>query len=84
MTLTGPNALVVIGTTNGSGVYSFTNIGAGSGYTVTAADGAATATASGLSVTAGGTTNASLTLAVGSIQVTVTEGGSALPNARSP
>jgi hypothetical protein len=82
VTLSGPNSLVVIGTTDATGVYSFTNIGAGSGYTVSAADGAATASNSGLSVTAGGTTNTSLTLATGSILATVTEGGSVVPNAK--
>jgi Carboxypeptidase regulatory-like domain len=82
VTLTGPNSLVVIGTTDNSGVYSFTNIGAGGGYTVTANDGAATASASSLSVTSGNTTSVNLTIPVGSIQATVTEGGSPLPNAK--
>jgi hypothetical protein len=82
VTLTGPHSLVVIGTTDSPGTYSFPNIGAGGGYSVTAADGAATATASSLTVTAGGTTNANLTLATGSIQATVTEAGSPLPGAK--
>ena len=82
VTLTGPHALVVIGTTDSSGVYSFTNIGAGGGYSVSTADGAATASAAGLSVTPGGTTPKTLILATGSIQATITEGGSPLPNAK--
>ena len=82
VTLTGPNALVVIGTTDGTGVYSFTNIGAGGGYTVSAADGASTATASGQSVITGATTTVNLTLSVGSIVSTITEGGSPLPGAK--
>ncbi len=82
VTLTGPNSLVVIGSTDGSGVYSFTNIGAGGGYTVSAADGAATASATGQSVTAGAVTPVGLTLATGSIHVAVTEGGTALAGAK--
>jgi Carboxypeptidase regulatory-like domain len=82
VTLTGPHSLVVIGTTVSDGTYSFTNVGAGSGYTVSAADGAATATSGSLTVTAGLTTPASLTLSVGSIKATITEGGSPLANAK--
>jgi hypothetical protein len=77
VTLTGPNSLSVTGTTNSSGVYTFTSVGAGTNaYTVTAKLGAATASNSNLSVTSGATTNTSLTLALGSIQVTLTSGGS--------
>ncbi len=82
VTLTGPNSLVVIGTTNSSGVYSFPNIGSGGGYSVSASAGATTATASGQSVSTGATTSVNLTLSVGSIQATVTEGGVPLPNAK--
>ena len=81
VTLTGPNSLAVIGTTDNSGTYSFTNIGAGGGYTVTANDGAASASASGQSVSSGATTTVNLTIPVGSIQATVTEGGNPLANA---
>ena len=82
VTLTGPNSLVVIGTTDATGSYSFANIGAGGGYAVSAADGAATASTSGLSVSAGGTTTANLTLPAGSILATITENGAPLPNAK--
>ncbi len=45
VTLTGPNGFSAVGTTDGTGKYSFPNVGAGSGYSMTATDGAATATA---------------------------------------
>ncbi len=83
VTLTGPNSLVLIAPTNSSGNYSFPNIGLGSGYSVTAADGATTASATGITLTTAGSTKTlpDLVLSVGSIQATVTEGGVALPNA---
>lgn len=81
VTLTGPNSLVVIKPTDSTGLASFPNIGAGSGYAVSAADGAATANASVPPVVAQATTTVNLTLAAGSIHATITEGGSPLANA---
>ena len=51
LTLTGPNGFSAVGTLPdpASGVYTFTNVGAGSGYSVTAADGNATAQKNGIS-----------------------------------
>ena len=84
VTLTGPNSLSVIGVTDSNGQYSFTNIGAGAScncYSVSVNDGPASAQQTGLSVTASSTTNVTLTLPVGSIQATVTVGGTPLAGA---
>jgi hypothetical protein len=78
VTLNGPSSYAASGTTNGSGQYTFTNVPAGTGYTVSTTSGAATATSPSQTVTSGATTNVTLALPVGSIQVTVTKGGSAL------
>ena len=53
LTLTGPNGFSAIGTTDGTGIWTFTNVGTGGGYAVTATDGAASGSTSGISVATG-------------------------------
>ncbi|HEY4349273.1 MAG TPA: carboxypeptidase-like regulatory domain-containing protein [Gaiellaceae bacterium] len=81
VTLTGPNGFSAVGTTDGSGIYTFANVGTGSGYTVTAADGAATASQGSVAVTTGATKSVGLTIATGSVKATVTDGTNPLAGA---
>ncbi len=81
VTVTGPNSFSATGTTNGSGIATFANVPAGPGYTVSASNGAATAQQTPVTVTAGATTNVSLAIPIGSIQVTVNQNGSPLAGA---
>lgn len=68
----GPYALsTVTGTTNGSGVVTFSNVPSGAGYTVTATKGSQSATPQTISVTTGSTTNVTMSLPAGSLDVTV-------------
>ena len=66
----------VTGSTNASGVATFSNVPAGSGYTVTATKSGQSASNSSVTVTGGSTTNVSLALPTGTLVVTVTSGGS--------
>jgi Carboxypeptidase regulatory-like domain len=79
--LTGPNGYTASGTTNSSGVSTFAGLGAGSGYTVSASEGSSSAQQTGVSVSAGSPTPVALAIPVGSVQVTVDAGSSALPGA---
>ncbi len=81
MTLNGSNSFSATGTTNSSGVYTFTIIPAGGGYSVSATYGAATATVSGQTVSSGATTNVNVTIPTGSIAVTVQQNGTGLSGA---
>jgi prepilin-type N-terminal cleavage/methylation domain-containing protein len=68
----GPYALsTVTGTTNGSGVVTFSNVPSGAGYTVTATKGGQSATPQTISVTTGSTTNVTMSLPAGSLAVLV-------------
>jgi type II secretory pathway pseudopilin PulG len=68
----GPMSISSSGTTNSSGQVTFTNVPAGTGYTVSATKSGQTATATNQSVTGGSTTNVSLALSTGTLTVTVT------------
>ena len=73
MTLSGgPYALsTVTGTTNGSGVVTFSNVPSGAGYTVTATKGSQSATPQTISVTTSSTTNVTMSLPAGALAVLV-------------
>ena len=82
VTLSGGNLTAsVTGSTDASGNVTFTNVPAGTGYTVTATKSGQTATATGQTVTNGATTNVSLALPVGTLVVNVTSGGVAVNGA---
>ena len=77
VTISGGNlSASVTGSTNASGQVNFLNVPAGSGYTVAATNAGASGSQTGLSVTGGGTTNVTVTLPTGALQVTVTSAGS--------
>ena len=68
----GPYALSpVSGATNSSGQVSFSNVPAGTGYTVTASKGGQSATPQTIAVTTGSTTNVNMTLPTGTLAVNV-------------
>ncbi len=78
VTVTGPNAFSVTQTASAGGIVTFSGVGAGSGYTVTAADGPASAQKTSVSVSGSSTTNVAIDIPAGSLKVTVTAGGSAI------
>jgi hypothetical protein len=83
ISITGGNisgTLNAAGTTDATGKLTVANVPAGSGMTVTATKGSQTGSATGVSVTGGNTTNVSVTMPLGSIQVTVTWAGSPVAN----
>jgi type II secretory pathway pseudopilin PulG len=82
VTVSGGNlASPVSGTTNSSGVVTFTNVPAGTGYTVAATSGGQTGTATSVTVTAGSTTNVTVPMPTGSVAVNVKWGtGAAAAN----
>ncbi len=68
----GPYALTpVSGTTNASGVVSFSGVPSGTGYTVTATKASQSATPQSISVTTGSSTNVTMSLPTGSLAVQV-------------
>ena len=67
--------------TNGSGVATFTDLPAGSGYNLTASKGGQTSTSTPGTVTAGSSTNVPIAMPVGSVAVTVTSAGSPISGA---
>ena len=72
VTLTGgPYSVNVSITTTGTGIVTFTNVPAGTGYTVTAAKNGQSRTAAA-NVTAGSTTNVAIAMPTGKIDTTVT------------
>jgi Tfp pilus assembly protein PilV len=76
VTLTGgPMAVNLSGVTNASGVYSFANVPAGSGYTVAATKSAQTTTVTSQSVTGGATTSVPIALPTGTLTANVKWGG---------
>lgn len=73
----GPYALsTVTGTTNGSGVVTFSNVPSGAGYTVTATKSGQSATPQTISVATSSTTNVTMALPTGSLDVLVRWAGS--------
>jgi hypothetical protein len=66
----------VTGSTNGSGQVTFNNIPAASGYTVSATKGGQTGSTSGVTVTGGSTTNVTVNMPVGTVNVHVDWAGS--------
>ena len=78
LTLTGPNGFSATGTTDGSGSFTFTNVGAGSGYSLDGLEGRRDRVPGQHPVTSGSATNVNLTLPVGSVKVTVTDGSGPL------
>ncbi len=72
VTLTGgPNGISLSGTSNASGQVTFTNLVAGSGFTVGASKSGQSASQTGVSVSAGGTTNVTVNLPTGTLVATV-------------
>jgi prepilin-type N-terminal cleavage/methylation domain-containing protein len=74
----GPMSISVPGTTNSSGQVTFSNIPAGSGYTINASRYGQSGSATSQSVTGGGTTPVTINLAAyaqGSIKVTINKSG---------
>lgn len=71
----GPYAIDRTLTTGGSGNVTFTNVPAGSGYTVTATKNGQSRTVTGVTVTAGSTTSVTLNMPAGTINVTATWAG---------
>ncbi|MCC6223488.1 MAG: carboxypeptidase regulatory-like domain-containing protein [Thermoleophilia bacterium] len=71
----GPMGISVSGTSNSSGSVTFSNVPAGSGYSVAASKSGQSASASA-TVTGGGTASVSLGLPTGSLQVRVKRGSS--------
>src|SRR5207237_6255211 len=70
VTLSGPHSWTATGTTDSNGSYTFTNVPVGAGYTAATTYGN-TVTSSSQTVTSGSTTNVSLLIQTGSLQVTV-------------
>jgi hypothetical protein len=82
VTLTGgPISTNQTAVTNASGVATFTDLPAGSGYTLTATKSGQTSSTASATVTAGTTTNVPIAMPSGSVTVTVTSAGSALAGA---
>ena len=82
VTLSGGNLpSSVTGSTDASGNVTFSNVPAGSGYTVTVVKNGQTGTSSGLTVTNGSTTNVTVTMPTGTITPTVTWAGKAITGA---
>ena len=82
VTLTGgPTSTNQSTTTNGSGVATFTDIPAGSGYSLTAAKSGETSAATAATVTAGASTNVPVAMPVGNVAVTVSSAGSPIVGA---
>jgi len=83
VTLTGGPVTIASQTTNSSGLATFTNVPATSGYTVTATENGQSASVSSQTVVANQTTNISLAMPTGSVAATVTWNGAALTKSTS-